>query len=27
LPLAPNEQNKKFVETAIEKLKKGQDMN
>ena len=27
LPLAPNEQNKKFVEGAIEKLKKGQDMN
>lgn len=27
LPLAPNEVNKKFVQDAIEKLKKGQDIN
>lgn len=27
LPLAPNEPNKKFVSDAIEKLKKGQDIN
>ena len=27
LPLAPNDQNKKFVEGAIEKLKKGEDIN
>ena len=27
LPLAPNEQNKKFVQDGIEKLKKNQDIN
>ena len=27
LPLAPNDLNKKFVSDAIEKLKKGQDIN
>jgi len=27
LPLAPNEPNKKFVSDAIDKLKKGQDIN
>ena len=27
LPLAPNEPNKQFLQAAIEKLKKGQDIN